>query len=110
MTDRWTAETEELVARAILSQRRNRPWEAYDEDDQQTFINAARVVLTALADAGLLLPPGGETRIERGKYVPSTGGVSPCTNRCRQERDHAHDRERTVHIGPWVPVTDGGEG
>ena len=53
MTDRWTAETEELGTAAL--RRHGQLGEAYDA-------TAVRAVLTALADAGLLLPPGGEWR------------------------------------------------
>jgi hypothetical protein len=58
MTDRWTAETEELVAQVV-----DRHWRDSYEDlgSDQT---PAQAVLTALADTGLLLAPGGETREE----------------------------------------------
>ena len=99
MSDRWTAETEELVTDTLM--------QGYGRlIGRPGITHETGRLLTALADAGLLLPPGGETRHERGKYVPGTGGVSPCTNRCRQESDHTHDRERTVHTGPWVAVSE----
>lgn len=119
MSAKWTAETEELVANATAAH-----WIVHgrtDADGNNPCVcdrwwdsehgpgwdeHMAEVTLTALADAGLLLLPGGKTRIERGMAVPD--GVSPCSDRCQRERGHTHDRERTVHVGPWVPVNDGG--
>jgi len=68
MTDRWTVETEELVARAVGSRFGDgwlEHWEpgtvAWDSWWAQCREEAQRI-LTALADAGLLLAPGGETQ------------------------------------------------
>lgn len=63
-TPRWTAETVDLVARALddagfLIYGQGRP----DEADDATP-DAVKVVLTALADAGVLTAVGGETRQE----------------------------------------------
>jgi len=80
MTDRWTAETEELVARTIFG---------HDE---------ARKVLTALADAGLLLPPDSEPNRVYGRRR-ADGLMLPSAL-----PDPTHYRL----VGPWVPVNDGG--
>jgi hypothetical protein len=116
MTDRWTAETEELVARAIF------------EPGGRVPVDAPERVLTALADAGLLLAPGGETREEWGvieQIGPRVGSVT-CHSRERAEKFLAStlitpvdtrqlaSRSRTTWadgselLGPWVPVDDGG--
>jgi hypothetical protein len=117
MTDRWTAETEELVARAI-------------NDARHDYADAADLVLTALADAGLLMPPGGETREEwrvmycdgRNREVDWSGlkfsregadisfrlalGLHPSAR--MQSRSVVEYRDGSHRIGPWVRVNDGG--
>jgi hypothetical protein len=90
MTDRWTAETYELVRDAAGVAQ----------------VDAA-AILDALADAGLLLAPGGETYQDGG----CPGGS------CRNHDLGKHTHRRTLrvwpdgsrHYGPWVPVSDGGE-
>ena len=99
MTGRWTAETEELVALAMY----------LDE--------GPRAILTALADAGLLLPPGGETRQEWGvadvadrpdEVWPVESEDRARTRAARLNAVEAYPAARlyrrtiTVHTGPWV--------
>jgi hypothetical protein len=60
--ERWTTETEALVAKALAPH-----W--YDQRD-------ARAVLSALADAGLLLPPGGEVSVEWGILIARSDGTT----------------------------------
>lgn len=66
--ERWTPETEELAANAIFAWSDHEPAERRAE---------ARSVLAALAEAGLLLPPGGETREEWGIQHPTLGVDGP---------------------------------
>ena len=70
--ERWTAETEELLARAehdldekVLAYREGTQtisWDDVAPTLKDSYRDRAEADLTALADAGLLLPPGGETR------------------------------------------------
>ena len=86
--ERWTAETRELVEQVFGGVE-------FDLTDE---------VLTALADAGLLLPPGGETREEWGTKVwvdgvdPSMVDVEPHTSRSFAEgRVERHQRHRAAN-------------
>ena len=106
--DRWTAETEELVAQTVYAAYR---WDtspptldALPAKDHGYYRKGAHVVLATLADAGLLLPPGGETRETRDCPYSS----------CRTHAftKHTHRRSVTtwpdgsVHTGPWVAVSE----
>jgi hypothetical protein len=99
---RWTDETEDLVREHAGVHQVN-----------------ARAVLSALADAGLLLPPGGET------YDQYTSGNKRCCQLQRGSANFVHAQPRfrhthyrtetawpdgTVHTGPWreVEVPDRG--
>lgn len=67
----------------------------------------AERILTALAGAGLLLPPGGEVREEWA--VTDYAGGGPLRSRTEQEArnavfDQSRVRTRSVHTGPWRPV------
>lgn len=115
---RWTAETEELVARAIYGRRTGTNVDGFtdwDWDNAPMWADARRAwrkraasVLTALADAGVLIPVGGETRqeIERAGF-----------RRGWTERDRAMvigrcwscDHESAMHQpdGCWYAVTNG---
>lgn len=146
MTDRWTAETEELVVAAKIYHRtttrdlgcsgpERHIWRCScgsgrDESAparwgvvrDEAHAHEDRAILTALADAGLLLPPGGETREEfRVVYNHRLGhpviwSAGPWT-RCE---DAEASRQKAIAvgyadaaiqkrtIGPWVPVNDGG--
>ncbi len=89
MSDRWTADTEDVLAR--IAHQEEAPCKpchhlggGADELDRAT----ARTILTWLAGEGLLVPADAVRREERGLFVSTTGGVSPCTERCEDEGDH----------------------
>jgi|GEM_PF-3892989 hypothetical protein len=147
-SDRWSAETEELVAATKIYHRttitdvgcsgpERHVWRCscgsgrdrsapttWGVARDEAHAHEDRAILTALADAGLLQPPGGVTREEWGR--PRLGGkVRPCApaerDRCAtQPEEHARrrvtvwpDPERPNddwprYLGPWVPVNDGG--
>jgi len=79
VTDRWTAETEADATRALWKHGHlGAPLDDAVMRDEPAAVaftrGAARAILTALADAGLLLVPGGETRVwvvEYGNYEPT---------------------------------------
>ncbi len=110
--ERWTPETQELLARTLhdweeeaLSHNEGtepRPWADLKSMERDAHLDRAEPMLAALAEAGLLLPPGAEPRVETG--ISFRHGVSPCRTSCLQETEHVHDRERTVYVGPWVEV------
>lgn len=112
---RWTDQTAEIVLEAIN--------ECDLGDDYATAI------LTALADAGLLVEPGGETRLIYRCYDLVSGGayqtssLKSVEDHCRASRSHERDPlgpapnprqhqqadettwpDGTVHVGPWVEV------
>lgn len=91
MSARWTDETEELVAQAYADTL---------ADDGEDVVDAYRSdavqILTALADAGLLLPPGGETRELRGRGAGTSGLVRTVTT-------HA---DGSKYLYPWREVTE----
>ena len=116
-SERWSAETEELVARAVAGRGVGgglRP------ESEQTAL--AKAALTALADAGLLQPPGGKTRQEWGYryrgFCREWTPVQPSTRELaeRDARDflevfakaggEAEVVRRVVHEGPWVAVSE----
>lgn len=121
--ERYDPATVELVARAL-------PFAL-----PSASRGVARHVLNALADAGLLLPPGGETREEWGARVWADGHRDQAEDCARSNRaaaegtvdSHARRRaanppeddlvsrrwmgnavliRRTVHVGPWTEVPD----
>jgi hypothetical protein len=122
--ERWTDETETLVEDildrfVVGSGYMAAPFMANDRD------NATEQILTRLADAGLLLPPGGEVREEwavrvdepvsgrsevRGAIVTHFGEEK--SRRCREvwagwtplNRTVTTWPDGTVHTGPWRPV------
>jgi len=88
MTDqRWSAETRELVERVF-------DYVEFDLTDE---------VLTALADAGLLLPPGGGTCTSCGVPLAS----HQCTY-CHDDPPRGHNCPRCArpagHVGWWRPA------
>lgn len=101
MAERWTPETEELVSDKLHAADCEWSWDECRTD--RVHARAAGDILEALAEAGLLLPPGVEPRVETG--ISFRHGVSPCRASCLKEPQHVHDRERTVYVGPWVEVT-----
>lgn len=106
--ERWTEQTETLVARAWCEDYYDNGYTPNDEDEHQ----AARAVLAALADAGLLVAPGGHAREEFGVGDPSDR-VYPV------KRHPSPSHVRTVvswaaegpnddwpkYIGPWREVS-----
>ena len=74
MAERWTPETAKLAETAIDE------WFEQWNGDPEPNREVAHVVLAALADAGLLLPPGGETREQWGARWES-GYIQPCPSR-----------------------------
>jgi len=101
MSERWSAETEERVEAII--------------DDCACVGGGAQRVLEALADAGLLLPPGGETREEWGAL---DHGVIVDWNEDQARANVAWLREtdpdakvmrRTVHTTPWAAISTEGD-
>lgn len=92
---RWTEETAELVADAI----------ADANSLTGTIGPAATAVLGALAEAGLLLPPGAETRVEWALRVDE-----PHPARREKLGDLIKIGEKAAPYGPrawkgWVPVS-----
>ena len=104
MNDRWTDETRELVADAI----------ANADSLTGTIGPAVLAVLTALADAGLLTEPGGETREEwanlssNGTLIIRRGRGEGCRANALEDatRFGSVAARRTVHIGPWREASD----
>ena len=108
--ERWTAETEALVAGVHHAGRCD--CGAPDEPS----LHEAREILTALVDAGLLLPPGGETREEWAvQFTEHHVSLRPLRTRAEAETEilerttHGYTHpgspvSRTVHTGLWRPV------
>jgi hypothetical protein len=108
---RWTAETEALVVHCLRLEPDEPdgleeffPGEDYDD---------ARRILTALADAGLLLPPDGDAREEYGTLDPRyglihrTGRRLPDTTHIRTHVSWLADGPNDnwpVYLGPWREV------
>jgi len=122
MADRWTPETENLVAMELEDVL---PQEVGALPDEAFYVDARRV-LAALADAGLLLPPGGETRTKwgvkcarRGEDWVDDGGAGATWTRGRAEAEIEYLRarpdleirtttlvRRAVTQTPWEVVDD----
>lgn len=69
-------------------------------------------ILAALADAGLLLQPGGETQKEEQYGVANEraeDGIRGCGCTANSFAGHTHVRTVTTHTvpGPWLPVEGG---
>lgn len=104
---------------------------AYYRDEQGSLrsdeLDAGRHVLTALADAGLLLPVGGEVREEWTAEVDLGSGWKrrPYITTSDHEPESVYKADiddylrgivkpkrklrRTVHTGPWRPVAVEGD-
>ena len=145
VSDRWTTETEELVARAIYGRRTGTNVDGFtdwDWDNAPLSADARRAwraragqILTALADAGLLLAPGGETREEiegppevedapsgavdlmvatcpldvwDGPYKTTCGRVLGRNGDCLTHWAYRGDPSPVMVVAPWLPVSDGG--
>lgn len=118
---RWTEETADLVANAIhRGERHYDSWEACRTENRHGRVT--RHVLAALADAGLLLLPGGETREEWGvrhlNLETTQWEMHERASRKEAERSfeyyaqvwghHTRLMSRTVHTGPWREVEEAG--
>jgi hypothetical protein len=102
MADRWTPETENLVAMELEDVL---PQEVGALPDEAFYVDARRI-LAALADAGLLLPPGGETRTRWASH----GGALVWGTEAEARREVAEGKgplmRRAEHTGPWEVVDD----
>jgi len=104
--ERWTTDTEALVVQAIGDPGSFLP----RGDDYRESIPrwGMRAALTALADAGLLLPPGGVIRDELswshrdGSDCTTPDYCAPYTERV--ERRITEWPDGTELTTPWMPV------
>jgi hypothetical protein len=100
---RWSDATEVIVARVLAVGG----YDEADQDDRDTYHIGACTILAALADAGLLVPPSGNVREERG-YVTAQGprlaawSSAPATIR----RSVTEWSDGSVLIGPWSPLDE----
>ena len=111
---RWTDETRNLVAYEIAENRG--AWSNLTDEEHGIFLQDADDVLTALADAGLLLPDGGETTQEWAVLSDS----ATATEQAMNGEDHARQilaryytgdptayvGRRSAHYGPWQPAPE----
>lgn len=114
---RWTEQTRDLAGRAWhdVECGPNCPDTC---SSGVRYRHQADAVLTALAEAGLLLPPGGETRedfaIQHPGHSPILGRTERITDGMLAEalRHTPGTRKlrRTVHTGPWREVAEDGRG
>jgi hypothetical protein len=86
VTERWTGETEKLAYGAVSM--------TADIELARDRAEVARAVLTALADAGLLLPPDVEAHRRYGRKMPN--GLVLVS--------HLPDPTHYRLNGPWRPV------
>jgi hypothetical protein len=109
---RWTDETEQLVADAYAVTLGD------GDDDHSSWLPDAKAILTALADAGLLVEPGGEAREEWGiRFTKYHESIRPLRTRAEAEaeilerttRGYTYPGSpvhRTVHTGSWRAVEE----
>lgn len=113
-TARWTDETLELVA-SNMPHPQGGSWSRMTADERALWYDRAGVVLFLLADAGLLLEPGGETRTEWGcrhfadqQTTRLAGDESYVQRHVATLRENGHSEacvmSRTVYTGPWRPA------
>ena len=107
---RWTAETEGLLV------ARNHEAECGGPIEDCVFLQehgiAAREALEVLADAGLLLPPGGVTReqwrfedtFDDDDLVVSSKYFAEPPPEVKARWPEKSLRRRTVYTGPWIEV------
>lgn len=82
--EQWTAGTLALVKRVIA------------DDESLTFEDEANAILTALADAGLLVQPGGETAGITAKRCDYTDRDLSTNGRLRCDKAAGHTTHRLV--------------
>lgn len=97
--ERWAEATYRLVETGVHAASRQCVYGLDECLYEGTHRREAREVLTALAEAGLLLQPGGESREE---YDCALDPHSPHDHRCPDST-----RVRTVIVLPWRPVEGG---
>lgn len=142
-TPRWTAETAELARATAFDAMACAPWpppdeqtvlelieagelpETYDRETAEHYAEmyVAEQVLAVLADAGVLIPVGGETRQEWRVWVTYHGpldrldGIAVTAETARQHIEKRRAlgypepgtvQTRTVAETAWREVTDGG--
>lgn len=117
---RWTNETVEAVALAMAKHHLDPNWTDADrhsrcvcerwvegEMEPSWDDHMAEVALAALADAGLLVEPGGETRtVYAVRWSDSAYLIPVSEERARREVEQhaptgARLMSRTIHTGPW---------
>jgi hypothetical protein len=114
MTARWTEETENIVAMELEDVL---PREVGALPDEAFYVDARRV-LAALAEAGLLLQPGGEVREEWGiewgeghrlgtDHFRSLASSERIARQWVAEDDKLTLVRRTIVALPWAPVEGG---
>lgn len=104
VAERWTPETEELAAGAIQRGPGDHEW--------VECLTEARGVLAALAEAGLLLPPGGVVRevggiqLLSGLIVSMGWSSEPPTHRRRvvSWAGEGPNDNWPRYLGPWIEV------
>lgn len=101
---RWTDETAEVVALAIHVADCEFDWE--ECRTEKAHARAVREILTALADAGLLVPVDVDRDEQRGVFIPKTGQVSRCPGRVCEHTEEEQTRERfrtfVSFTTPWT--------
>jgi hypothetical protein len=121
-TPHWTPETKMLVRRHIASAAAAIHGATDDQSPYDISIERAERLLTALADAGLLLPDGTQTRTEWGVRYPNLHQepVNFTTHYAPPGDEHNARRtagatevqpgrvvvHRRVHTEPWQPAPD----
>ena len=80
-------------------------WDAAWEPMLDAFeAHRADAVLTALTEAGALLPAGGEKRDEVGFTRPGGETPVPCDDGAYCVAAEHHSHRRSVYYGPWQEV------
>lgn len=102
--DRWTRETAGMLQDLLNNTAKDCGCGCGHDED---------VILAALADAGLLVEPGGETQTEWGYRSAIHGQQYPCEDEAHARRHVKWLAEqgqpvgdimrRTIHTGPWLP-------
>jgi hypothetical protein len=130
---RYSEDLVEMAARALFEAGRlttdDETWQGITEDDRDSYREATRAQLDALAAAGLLLPEGAGTRIEWGVtwHADDPDGIrmwqGGMTHRAEAEqralsklgeygitryrlqtREHRDFADGSCLSGPWSPI------